>query len=74
MVSEPFPHTVLLTWRWPTQTLDTVTWNSETPACPSLLSVTLGPHSVIRGVGSHGLGLNFPAFCLFPSACQKQGE
>lgn len=29
---------------------------------------------MIRGFGLCGLGLSFPAFCLFPSACQKQAK
>lgn len=79
MVSELSAHTVLLTWRWPVQTSDTVTWNSETPACAPLLQgrpplSDSGAHAVIRGFGELWLGLNFPAFCLFPSAYQKQGR
>ena len=39
----------VLTWRWPSQFLATLTWNSETPACPShsrdtLLPLPAGPH------------------------------
>ena len=42
------------------------------PGAPSSRCRCVPP--VISSFGRHGLGLNFPAFCLFPSACQKQGE
>lgn len=49
------------------------------PSLPTLLlgrppPSAAGARSVIRGFGQHGLGLGFPAFCLFFSACQKQGD
>lgn len=77
MASELSPHTVLCTWRWPSQALAVLTWNSETqPVHPysrgTLLPVPLGPHPVIRGFGQLGLRLNFPASCRSPAPVKSR--